>query len=277
MQQIKKCAELFTVCFPMMTVSENVIMRKLEGTKLFPRYAGNRLYAFASVSENSLLVICVHPDFRSRGTGSSLLREAEDYIAGNGYSSVLLGRSSRELFYGAVIDTMSHRFFESRGYSAANGCLSMYLTAEDFSYSDFLTDHPVTDGVVYRVSGDCGEIRSMVAAVEPNWLRYCDSYKDRVIITAELSGRKIGFVLADDNAETIITEDGFRTGLLGYAGVLPEYRRKGTGLGMIAFAADYLIRQGCTDVFINYTSLDEWYSGAGFEEYLWYWMGEKKL
>ena len=47
--------------------------------------------------------------------------------------------------------------------------------------------------------------------------------------------------------------------------------------GMVAYAAEYMKSQGCTEVYVNYTSLDEWYAKLGFAENLWYWMGEKKL
>ena len=58
---------------------------------------------------------------------------------------------------------------------------------------------------------------------------------------------------------------------------MPEERNRGIGLGMVAYAAEYMKSQGCTEVYVNYTSLDEWYAKLGFVENLWYWMGEKIL
>lgn len=268
---------LFSECFPMVMSSEKVIAGKLEGAELFDHYEGDRLAGFAAASGNTLLLLCVSPGFRGRGIGSLLLERAEQAVRDKGYDRIVLGRSERDLFWGALIDTLSHRFFENRGYSAKNGCLSMFLFAEEYSYDDFLSGRPVREGVCFRISKGTAapEVLEAVRRVEPKWVKFYENASGLTVITAEVSGKTAGFVLADTDARTIITEDDGKTGLLGYVGVVPEERNKGTGLGMIAFAADYMISEGCTEIFINYTSLDTWYSKLGFEEYLWYWMGEK--
>lgn len=276
---LQPCISLFKECFPMLCVSDSVISYKLKDAQLFFRYEEGKLTGFSAVDENSLLVLCVHPEFRNRGTGTELLNESESYIKSRGYDRVILGRSSRDLFWGAVMDTMSHRFFESRGYRAYNGCLCMYLFRENFDYEGFVKNHPCPDNVEFRIHDASlpDDICDAVNSVEPKWVRFYRDHGGVKVITAECGGRTAGFVTVDTCAGTIITDEGNRTGLPGYLGVVPEYRCRGIGLRLIAFASQYMFSCGCTEVFLNYTSLDSWYAGAGFEECLWYWMGEKNL
>lgn len=279
LQKLKDCAALFTKCFPMMSVSESVISRKLSGTDMFFRYENGELIGFSAVEGESLLLVCVHPDYQGKGHGTSLLCEAEEFIRNNAGNRVILGRSSRDLFWGAVINSMSHRFFEKRGYTAYNGCLSMYLYTEDFSYDRFTEKYPVPDGIRFCISreGLPEDIYDAVEKTEPNWLRFYRERSDAAVITVHRGEKTIGFMTADTDAHTIITEDGYQTGLIGYLGIIPEERNKGNGISMLAFAIDFMKSEGCTEIFVNYTSEDQWYARAGFEEYLWYWMGEKSL
>lgn len=275
----KKCFNIFSECFPMVIVSEKILSEKLLKTKIFFSYEGDEPAGFAAVEGNHIAVLCVLPEFQGRGHGTSLLAEAERYISGQGFELALLGRNRSEIFRGAVMETMSHRFFEKRGYQAYNGCLSMYIFTEDFSYSEFQLRNEFPCGLSFDVQKDrfSTEVIDMVRTVEPNWLRYCEDSKGKTVITAEYAGKKAGFVIAETDTHTIITEDGCKTGLIGYAGVIPEKRNRGIGLNMIAWTTEYMKSEGCTEVFISYTSLDQWYAKAGYQEYLWYWMGEKKL
>lgn len=277
MQQIKQCTELFQTCFPMISMSEKIISEKLKDTDLFFRYDNDELMGFSAVLDNSLLVLCVKPEFQGKGTGTALLAESEEFIRKQGYDRIILGRSSRDFFWGAVIDTMSHRFFEKRGYTAQNGCLSMYLLCEEFSYEEYTRRYGIPEQTEYRIFRESipDDVAEAVRKVEPKWISHYENARRKTVITAEVSGKTAGFVIADTDARTIVTDDDCRTGLLGYVGVVPEERNRGVGLGMVAFASGYMKSEGCTEIFVNYTSLDGWYSRLGFEDYIWYWMGEK--
>ena len=272
--RLKTCFKIFSECFPMVYVSEKIISEKLLCTEIFFRYEEGKTVGFAAVEGNSLAVICVLPEFQGKGYGVSLLAESEEYIKSKGFDCVVLGRNRSEIFRGAVMETLSHRFFENRGYHAYNGCLSMYIYTEEFQHRI-----KTPEGLVFRAEKDIisSEVLGMVKTVEPNWLKYCENCAGKTVITAERGGKATGFVIAETDAHTIITEEGCKTGLIGYAGVIPEERNKGTGLSMISWTTGYLKTEGCTEVFISYTSLDQWYAKIGYQEYLWYWMGEKKL
>ncbi|WP_044974778.1 GNAT family N-acetyltransferase [Ruminococcus sp. HUN007] len=102
---------LFSECFPMLGTAGRVMEEKLEGTDLLVRKSGSEITGFAAVDGNTVLLVCVHPEHQGKGIGSSLLEEAEEIIRSRGYDRAVLGRSERDIFWGAVIDTMSHRFF----------------------------------------------------------------------------------------------------------------------------------------------------------------------
>lgn len=277
--KITESAALFTECFPMISVSESVISEKISDTDMFFRYEEGKLIGLSVAEGNSLLLLCVHPEYQGRGYGSSLLEETEKFIMQRGFDRVVLGRSSRDLFWGAVINSMSHRFFEKQGYTAYNGCLSMYLYTEDFSYDSLKKKYPVPGGISFVVSEDNlpPDIFDAVEKTEPRWVDFYRNYAGHTVITAHRNGVTAGFMMLDTDARTIITEDGYRTGLIGYLGIVPEERKRGTGISMLNFGIEYMKKAGCTEIFINYTSENQWYAKSGFEEYLWYWMGEKQL
>lgn len=280
MHSVNEYAELFCTCFPELEVSESIIAEKLRDVNFISRYHDSgKLAGFSAVKDNSVVLLCVHPDFRGQGTGGALLRETEQYIRERGHRTAVLGRSSCDLFFGAVIDNMSHRFFEKHGYRAFNGCLSMLMYADEFSCNELTDKYPVPEGVKFRISENGADegIISAVEKVEPKWTKYYENCGGRTVITAEISGRTSGFITADADAATIATDTGCRTGRIDYVGVVPEERNKGTGTALVAYTLNYLKNKGCTEIFIGYTSLDTWYQRFGFEDYLWYWMGEKEL
>lgn len=276
---IEECTDIFFECFPWLLCSESILTEKLKNSRVLIKYENNKPSGFSAFSENSLLILCVRPDYQKKGTGTQLLKETENCIKEQGYDRVILGRSHRDIFWGAVMDTLSHSFFEKRGYSASNGCMSMLLSCEDFFCREIVSRIKQSESTVYLIHKGSlpADTAAAVLSVEPKWLKYYENPEGRTYITAQVHGRTAGFMTVDTDAKTIATEDGCRTGMPGYIGVIPSERNRGIGLGMVAFALEYMKSEGCTEIFINYTSLDTWYSKIGFEEYLWYWMGEKNI
>lgn len=278
-QDLSQEYKIFSDCFPDIFISENIFKKKLSGCKIFREYENGVQTSFAAVEKNSIAVICVLPKYRNNGYGKGLLKKCEDFILSAGYDTAVLGRNSGDLFWGAVINNMSHRFFESSGYFAYNGCLDMTLCLEDFSYEEMKKKYPCPSDISFEVyeGKNLDEFVNAVNKVEPKWASQYVPDKHDKFIAAKVGGRISGFMTADTDAETIITDGENKVGLLGYLGVIPSQRKKGIGRNILIFTLQFLKENGCTDVFINYTSLDEWYTDIGFEEYLWFWMGEKKL
>lgn len=83
--------------------------------------------------------------------------------------------------------------------------------------------------------------------------------------------------MIDENADTVISRDSSNVVSIGCVGTVPEMRKKGIGLAMVAEAAHIAKNDGCTDAFIHYTYLDKWYGRLGFKTFLRYRFSEKKL
>lgn len=271
--------EIFTDCFPYIPVTENIFIRRIfDGTnRIFVEYASSVPVAFSVLNGNTVVLICVHPDFQERGIGTSLLRKCEKYISSRGYKKVVLGRSSNSLFFGAVIDNFSHRFFEKQGYTALNGCLNMVMDLSDYSYENIKEKYkcPADVSFTFYCNSDNKELITAVNDVEPKWsekFRNTDS-----VIVAVRDDHIAGFLKLNTDAETLVTGDDCKVGMIEYVGVLPEYRNSGVGTNMVAYGVKLLKEALCTDAFIEYTSLDKWYSRIGFEEFIWFWMGSKNI
>lgn len=278
-EKIELCCSIFFECFPFIPVAVSVLKEKLNGSIFFFVYEKDTVTGFAAVEKNIIKIICVCPDFQKKGYGTSLLKECEDFIKKSGYDKVILGRNETDIFRGAVMNNMSHRFFEKHGYYAYNGCLDMMLCMEDFSYNSITEKYPCSPDVNFKIceNGYTAELIAAVNEVEPKWVRNYISDRKSSIAIAVADNNIVGFVAVDFNARTIVTYEGAKTGLIGYVGVLPSMRGKHIGINLVAFATEQLRQRGCTEAFIEYTSLESWYSRAGYEEYLWFWLGEKNI
>ncbi len=273
--------KIFTDCFPYIPMAGNIFSKRIfEGTnKIFVEYASSVPVGFSVLHGNTVVLICVDPDFQNKGIGKKLLKKSEEYISSHGFSNVNLGRCSNGLFFGAVIDSFSHRFFEKQGYVAFNGCLDMVMDLESYSYKNIINKYKCTTDISFEFyrQNDCKELIDAVSAVEPRWVDKFTNTENDSIIVASYNNSIAGFLKLDFDADTIITGDDSKVGMIEYVGVVPEYRNIGIGTNMVAYGAQQLKNALCTDAFIEYTSLDTWYSRIGFEEFIWFWMGSKEL
>ncbi len=268
---------IFTSCFPYIPVAERLFLKKISSDKyrFFIRYNNNNPVAFAAVSGNSIALLCVVPEMQKMGHGTALLNECEKFIINEKCRTVILGRGSSDFFFGAVINNFSHNFFEKKGYRAYNGCLNMVLNLDEFSYSYIGTKYKNPENVVYEIYNDRDYIQliTAVSSVEPKWIAHYTKASD--ILVAKKEGRIVGFTIYDCDAETLVTAENEKTGALEYVGVIPGERKKGIGINMVAFATQILKNSSCNKAFIYYTCLDKWYSKLGYQDFLWFWMGEK--
>lgn len=271
--------EIFADCFPFIPMSEEIFREKISvpENRLLIRYFQKDPAAFSVINENTVVLICVHPDRQNCGTGSSLLKESEDLIRSKGYDSAVLGRGRTGIFFGAVIDTFSHRFFEKRGYTAVNGCLGMLLDPEDERSMLQYHKHSFSPEIKYMFCPEHmkTELREAVLSVEPKWVsKYSDL--SRAFIAA-VGNEVAAFMLINDDSHTLVTSDDSRTGQPEYLGTVPKFRNRHIGTVMLLKGIDIMRKAGCTEIYIDYTAEDTWYSRIGFEDFIWFWMGEKKF
>lgn len=275
--------EIFRQCFPQLPIPKDIFFRLLNADSCkFILRSKNGIPAGCSViHKNCIRLLCVIPEYRGKGLGSSLLRESEIFIAESGFDCAVLGGQDSELFIGAVTpeeqwEGLHNKFFEREGYHASSGCIEMKMSLKDFD-PDKLDIPPCSNNVSFSYidAEDKEELCRAVSAVSPDWVQYFTF--ESPVLAAKLDSRIVGFCIVDENADTIISSGSNKVASIGCVGVIPEMRKHGVGLAMVAEAVRDVSQKGCSDAFIHYTYLEQWYGRLGFRTFLRLWFGEKEL
>lgn len=269
--------DLYTNSFPDYPVSSETFADITDGAQIIERYVGTSLAGFAVVRGNSLSILCVEEVHRRKGIGTTLLAEAENMIRTNGGEKITLGQGSGYIFQGVPEENEGAvEFFKKHGYTADWTSENMRLDLRNFDISD-LQIHPCPDDVTFRLAekSDHAELLAAVVSVNGNWVKYFENSDDPVLLAVR-ENMIVGF-------EFLSTEDvrfrfsGEVTGSVGCVGVLPQARRHGIGLRMVAEGLHRLKAQGCTSVELLYVALVDWYARLGFETMHRQWMGRKVI
>lgn len=255
--------EIFSRCFPELGLNENQFA-SLSGAaecRVFEADGG-----FAMVRDNKLRLLCVLPECQGHGIGGRLLAECEDYIRRRGYSTAEIGGTDSGLFIGAV--KSSAGFFEKHGYSFGGDIAEMCgesgelsLNIQSPSCVEFISE-----------PGGSERLLNAVASVDRDWVQY---FGEGDILCASVSGEIAAFCIVEDDVTCIFSDEGTRVGGIGCVGTVPQMRRHGIGLAMVAEASRELIRRGCGRIFIHYTDVYDWYSRLGYKTRLWIRLGGK--
>lgn len=273
----KKLFELYLKCFPDYPVSEETFDELVfDGSaRVIERHDGGDIVGFAVVRGSSVSLLCVAEAHRRKGIGSSLLIEAENEIAQKGSEKITLGQGDGYIFQGVPEENEGAvEFFEKHSYSADWSSVNMRLDLRDFDLSD-LNIHPCPADVTFRLaeSDDHTALLAAVSSVNENWVKYFENSSDPVLLAVQ-NGTIVGF-------EFVSTEDvrfafaGEKIGSVGCVGVIPEARRQGIGLQLVAQGLAKLKDQSCTSAELLYVALVDWYAGLGFKTMHRQWMGRK--
>ena len=249
--------EIFTRCFPELPLTEQQFLRLsgLEHGAVFREDGG-----FVLTDGGSIRLLCVIPEERGNGLGTSLLARAEEHISTRGHSHAELGGTSSQLLIGAP--ESSADFFRKRGY---------VLVAEMYGTPEMLREAPPADGAEFWFFRGDG-LAGAVAAVDEDWVQYFNGGE----IFCGMCGNDIAsFCIVEDDVECIFSSG--KTGSIGCVGTVPGFRRHGIGLKMVELAARELYSQGCERIFIHYTGVYDWYAKIGFRTGLMLWLGGKEL
>lgn len=274
---LKKLFVIFRKCFPELGMPMKVFSNLIgpDISRILYETSEEKPTGFSVIRNNSIVLICVDPDYHDNGIGSRLLVRSEELIKKAGYDTAVLGRNPYSFFMGAVIDNFSHKFFMRHGYYAYNGCLSMAAQLDDDLFIQSQNIQHPDDLKILIDSCDEEEAEQAVRNVEPKWL---DSYKrSGHLITAYIGSRIVGFSCISITADTLISEENEKIAVIDYIGVLKNFRNMGIGSALLDYSLRFQKQAGCTRSFISYTSLDKWYTKFGFEEFMWYWLGEKSI
>lgn len=114
--------------------------------------------------------------------------------------------------------------------------------------------------------GSLEEIRKAAGRVVADWPEFFNE-GDR-FYCGFLDGRMASFCMIEDMG-TFQTEKGIvKIGGPGCVGTLPEYRRRGIGLQMVANVTQILKEEGYDLSYIHYTGVADWYGKLGYHTVL---------
>lgn len=255
--------EIFKSCFPQLDIDEASFEALAFGDDIRVMRENG---AFACTDGGRITLLCTAPQFRGNGCGSRLLSECEKY-------AVLLGKDSVTLGGGILPGAAegSADFFAERGYRLGGDFVEMMLDLGSFSVPQAEFSDDVQFGFY---SGDMDKLRGAVAKVDEEWVQYFN--EDCEFFCGFVSGELACFCIVGD--ETCLMSDGnVRIGSIGCVGTLPQFRRRGLGLHMVALAAQQLKQRGCDSAFIHYTHLEKWYARLGARTVLRFSAAEKEL
>lgn len=237
------------------------------------------LIGAAIANENAVAALFVREDKRKQGIGERLLSAAEADILSRGHKTAVLGGV---IYQGAPINGDNMSFFEKRGYRGDEITVNMAAELDDFDVSK-LPIYPAPEYIRFRYEAP-GEHEKLLAAVnevEPNWVQYFsepeEDNPEKALIAEDMrNGNIAGFVISEPGGASF-EHSGLKTSAMGCVGVVPEYRRAGIGLRMVADGMRRMKEQGEQAVELKYIVLVDWYSRLGLKVCSRQWMAEKKL
>lgn len=261
-------------------VFEDVLQRNKQANVITETNQSGSLIGAAITVKDVIAAIFVDKDSRGNGIGSKLLDKAEEHIRQQGNKTAVLG--GMVIYQGAPIAGDNISFFEKRGYQGEEITVNMAAKLADFDASK-LDIYPAPDYIRFRYEKpeEHEKLLKAIESVEPNWVQYFSkpSPKSRIktLIAEDIrNGAIAGFVTTEPNAATF-EHDGLITGSMGCVGVVPEYRRLGIGLRMVADGMQKLKEQRDQAVELTYIVLTDWYSRLGLTICSRQWMAKKKL
>lgn len=277
--------EIFRACFPMLKLTEKQYetLAEEELCRSFDCPEG-----FALVKENELRLLCVLPEKRGNGIGTRLFTAAEEHIRAHGFKRMEIGGTGSGLLIGAPEESCG--FFEKMGCELDDRVAEM-------SAGDLHLPEKTLSGCEFGVyTGDESRLREAVAKVDPDWVQYfgvSDETRRREasdpetdwaqfigsgdVFCATSGGEIASFCILGYDDTTILNDGSKRMGSIGCVGTVPEFRRRGIGLEMVAEAAKLLFQRGCGDIFIHYTAVYDWYARLGFQTRMYLKLGGKNL
>lgn len=274
--------EIFRECFPQFPMPMERLLKCMdyEACSIITIEEKGGTVGFSAVRGDSIILLCVRPSYRHGGYGSRLLSMSEEKIAGAGYQVAVLGGESSKLFIGAVTSkedflNKSNPYFEKRGYQANAGCFEMRLALKDFDLDKISIKIPEDIIFKYYSQEDRQPLYDAVEDVQDDWVQYfLDSEH---VYCAYREGEILSLAILDYDDDNILCKEGAKIGSIGCVGTVPAAREKGSGLALVALATEELKKHGCDEVFIHMTTLDKWYGKLGYEIFMYYWFGKKKL
>lgn len=164
-----------------------------------------------------------------------------------------------------LFDSLYPDFFESGSIKclpddAVYEEMVLWLGDKNFSCKDDLGGE-ITFGIY---DGDIAALKEAVAKVDKDWVQYFDGAR---VYCGYCGGKIAGFCIVDDMGEHILDGRSIKVGGPGCVGTVPEFRRRGIGLAMVARVTKLLADEGFDISYIHYTGVAGWYAKLGYKTF----------
>ncbi len=257
--------EIYKSCFPTLPMTEEIFTKLLEkerNTVIPMKNSEGIAVGFSLISGNAVRLLCVRPEYRNKHFGSMLLRMSEGNIAGYGHRTAVIGGADSPFFViGAPED--SGDFFKKFDYTLSEPCYEMKLPQGKPESMP-----PVPENIrLGFFEGGKDKLIQAVKKVEEDWVRYFSDDTSNVFCGYD-GDEIVSFCIIDTDDKCLISRNDSVVGSIGCVGTVPDHRRRGIGLAMVASAAKQCRKAGCGDIFIHYTYYDKWYGKLGAEPVL---------
>jgi len=243
-------------------------------------------------------LVAVHPDYRRRGVGTSLLRAAEAFLSARTRPKAVLGGDPAHFFPGVPDETGAAAFFEAGGYTLRGEAYDLHRSLREYRTPEMVTAALAQNPDVEIRPLAAGEARALDRFLEasfPGRWRYTMSRflagggAVRDVMGVVQHGAVRGFAMLFHPGSRWIGPsiawtssgggrgDDAAAGGLGPMGVAPELRGRGLGRVLLDRAIVHLAALGVQEMVIDWTILLDFYGQLGFVPRRRYQYGERTL
>ncbi|CEG68899.1 hypothetical protein RMATCC62417_05067 [Rhizopus microsporus] len=229
-----------------------------------------------------LALLMVHPDHRQRGIGSALLEECMKTLKRRGAKEIQLGSTYPRFFCGLPEDQeRSIAFFEHRGFKFGNGVWDLMGDLSQYEVPVNIAERMKKEGIQFEtIQGpdDLGELLEFQQRYFPYWLSTYEhhaalgDYQD-LLVARDGTRRIVASLIlyttkgSHDARTDLIWTDifGTQSGGMACVGVASEERGRGIGLGIVAYANQFLRQRGAQRAYVDWVELIEFYGRTGYQ------------
>ena len=298
----KEIYGLFRQSLPFVIREEEAVYGVIENKDnsiIEKRNAEDKLIGVSVIHKNTIMLLCVAPEYRRQGIGTWLLEESEKAIRGAGYDEITVGVGDDYITPGiptskryapavnerldARIDETGSSFFEKRGYVHDWGdecnCFDMKFPLSEFEKEEHSIGDAI-DGICYRFA-TIEDREGVSACTDVACEDFTRWYRDEFLYTANESSRALVAVADGKVVGTLIVDTNHTRGLgsVGCTAVHPDYRGRHIAVNMVTLGTKYLRDVGMKEAYLSYTysGLDHMYGYAGYKIFVYFMMAKKKL
>ena len=243
------------------------------------------------------MMLCVDKEYRRKGYGTELLKQAEEAARAAGYDEINAGVGFRYLMPGVptsthyypsvnealseVVENCASEFFTKHGYYHDNDAdiFDMRFELKNFCLEENSAGDTIA-GVTYRWAQK-SDLEKICACMNDALEEFSEYYRSEHLYLGEPNNRVL---LAEANGEVagalmVDYSENSGIGTIGCMGVKHSYRGRRIATRLAVLATKYLRDQGMREAFLGYTysGLDRMYGVAGYKICVYYMMAKKEL